>query len=201
MYTIPKLPYPYGALEPYIDAATMEIHYGKHHQGYVNKLNAALEGHDELAAKPVEELLKNLSAVPEDVRTAVRNQGGGHYNHSLFWESMRGGTEEAPAGTLGEKLNEAFGGYEAFKKQFTDAALGVFGSGWAWLVWDGGRLAIVGMPNQNNPVSDGKKPLLGVDVWEHAYYLKYQNRRDEYLKNWWNVVNWDEVTRRFQELG
>ncbi len=197
MYTLNKLPYSYDALEPYIDAATLEVHYGKHHQGYVNKLNAALEGHEELASKPIEELLRDLSTVPEDIRAAVRNNGGGAYNHTLYWESMRAGTEAAPTGALGDGIAKIFGGYDAFKEAFTKAALGVFGSGWAWLVKGDGGLEIIQTPNQDSPVSAGETPLLGVDVWEHAYYLKYQNRRDEYLKNWWNVVNWDEVANRF----
>lgn len=197
MYTLNKLPYSYDALEPYIDAATLEVHYGKHHQGYVNKLNAALEGHEELASKPIEELLRDLLTVPEDIRAAVRNNGGGAYNHTLYWESMRAGTEAAPTGALGDGIAKIFGGYDAFKEAFTKAALGVFGSGWAWLVKGDGGLEIIQTPNQDSPVSAGETPLLGVDVWEHAYYLKYQNRRDEYLKNWWNVVNWDEVANRF----
>lgn len=197
MYTLNKLPYSYDALEPYIDAATLEVHYGKHHQGYVNKLNAALEGHEELASKPIEELLRDLSTVPEDIRAAVRNNGGGAYNHTLYWEGMRAGTEAAPTGALGDGIAKIFGGYDAFKEAFTKAALGVFGSGWAWLVKGDGGLEIIQTPNQDSPVSAGETPLLGVDVWEHAYYLKYQNRRDEYLKNWWNVVNWDEVANRF----
>ncbi|OGZ29771.1 MAG: superoxide dismutase [Candidatus Niyogibacteria bacterium RIFCSPLOWO2_01_FULL_45_48] len=200
-----KLPYDYSALEPYIDSRTMEIHHSKHHQAYVDKLNAALEAHLDLQEKSVEDLLKDLNSVPEDIRTAVRNHGGGHYNHSIFWTSMdsptkvavTGGSRE-PAGAIGDAIDKEFGRFSDFKEKFAAVAVGVFGSGWAWLVKDNlGKLIIISTPNQDSPVSQGLAPLLGIDVWEHAYYLKYQNRRAEYVENWWNVVNWEEVGRRF----
>jgi len=196
-FTLPKLPYDLNALEPHIDARTMEIHHGKHHQAYVNNLNAAIEKHPELAGKSLEDLLKDLNGVPEDIRTAVRNNGGGHFNHSLFWEVMspKGGGE--PGGALGEAINKAFGDFATFKEKFAAAAAGQFGSGWAWLVKEGDGVAIVATPNQDNPISNGKTAILGVDVWEHAYYLNYQNRRPDYVAAWWNVVNWDEVSKRF----
>ena len=197
-HTLPPLPYPATALEPHIDAQTMEIHHGKHHAAYVNNLNAALEKAPELANKSLDELLKNLSAVPEAVRTAVRNNGGGHWNHTLFWQSMTPNGGGAPSGKLAEAINAAFGDFEKFKEQFNAAGVARFGSGWVWLVKEGGKLAITSTPNQDNPIMDGKPaPLLGNDVWEHAYYLKYQNRRPDYLKAWWNVVNWAEVGKRF----
>ena len=197
-HTLPPLPYPTNALEPHIDAQTMEIHHGKHHNAYVTNLNAALEKAPELAKKPLEELLKTLNAVPESIRTAVRNNGGGHWNHSQFWQTMGASGGGAPSGTLADAINSAFGDFEKFKEQFNAAGVGRFGSGWVWLVKDGGKLAITTTPNQDNPIMDGKAaPLLGNDVWEHAYYLKYQNRRPDYLKAWWNVVNWREVAKRF----
>jgi len=192
--TLPRLPYAYDALEPHLDARTMEIHHTKHHQAYVNGLNAALKDFPEWQGKPVRDLVANLPAIPEAIRTAVRNHGGGHYNHSLFWEWMspRGGGE--PTGPLAEAIAKKFGSFAEFQKQFTDAAMKRFGSGWAWLVrTPGGDLAITSTANQDNPVTDGATPLLGVDVWEHAYYLKYQNRRADYLAAWWHVVNWDAV--------
>ena len=196
-HTLPPLPYAPNALEPHIDAQTMEIHHGKHHNAYVTNLNAALEKAPELANKPLEELLKNLNAVPESIRTAVRNNGGGHWNHSQFWKTMGPGAGGAPSGKLAEAINSAFGDFEKFKEQFNAAGVGRFGSGWVWLVNEGGKLAITSTPNQDNPLMDGKSaPLLGNDVWEHAYYLKYQNRRPDYLKAWWNVVNWGEVAKR-----
>ena len=207
-HELPKLPYDYSALEPHIDARTMEIHYSKHHQGYVDKLNSALEsasGRTDLQTKSVEELLKDLSAVPEDIKTAIRNNGGGHYNHSFFWDSMAspakvaatGGSRE-PVGEIGGAIEKEFGRFSDFKEKFAAAAISVFGSGWAWLAKDNlGKLVIMSTSNQDSPVSQGFIPLLGVDVWEHAYYLKYQNRRAEYVENWWNVVNWEEVGRRF----
>ncbi len=196
-FTLPKLPYDLNALEPHIDARTMEIHHGKHHQAYVNNLNAAIEKHPELADKSLEDLLKDLNGVPEDIRTAVRNNGGGHFNHSLFWEVMspKGGGE--PGGALGEAINKAFGDFATFKEKFAAAAAGQFGSGWAWLVKEGDGVVIVATPNQDNPISNGKTAILGVDVWEHAYYLNYQNRRPDYVAAWWNVVNWEEVAKRF----
>ncbi len=197
-HELPALPYPYDALEPYIDARTMEIHHTKHHQGYVNKLNAALEKHPELAGVALEDLLRNIASVPEDIRTAVRNNGGGHANHSLFWTVMSPNGGGAPSGELAAAISEAFGSFEAFKEAFSTAAAIRFGSGWAWLVVDGfGNLKVYSTPNQDSPYMDGFTPILGLDVWEHAYYLKYQNRRPEYIQNWWNVVNWEEVARRY----
>jgi superoxide dismutase, Fe-Mn family len=197
-HTLPPLPYAANALEPHIDAQTMEIHHGKHHNAYVTNLNAALEKAPELADKPLEELLKTLNAVPEAIRTAVRNNGGGHWNHSQFWKTMGPNGGGAPSGKLADAINSAFGDFEKFKEQFNAAGAGRFGSGWVWLVKEGGKLAITSTPNQDNPLMEGKSaPLLGNDVWEHAYYLKYQNRRPDYLKAWWNTVNWGEVGKRF----
>ena len=197
-HTLPSLPYSFDALEPHIDAQTMEIHHGKHHNAYVTNLNAALEKAPELADKPLDELLKDLNSVPEAIRTAVRNNGGGHYNHSQFWQTMGPSAGGAPTGPLGDAINSAFGDFEKFKEQFQAAGVGRFGSGWVWLNNDGGKLSITSTPNQDNPIMDGKPaPILGNDVWEHAYYLKYQNRRPDYLKAWWNVVNWAEVAKRF----
>jgi Fe-Mn family superoxide dismutase len=199
-YEVPPLPYDYTALEPHIDEATMRVHHDKHHQAYVTNANAALEG-TEWDNKPVEELLKNLDSVPDDKRTALRNNGGGHYNHSLFWEWMSPGGGGAPDGTLADAINSAFGSVDDFKAQLKDAGVKRFGSGWSWLVHDGSGLAVVSTPNQDNPISDGKTPLLGVDVWEHAYYLKYQNRRPDYLDAWWNVVNWAKVSEAFSAVS
>lgn len=198
-HELPKLPYSYDALEPYVDKETMEIHYTKHHQGYVNNLNAALEGHDDLKEKTVEELLKDLNAIPEDIRTAVRNNGGGHLNHSFFWNWMSGDKDKEPKGELLKALNDAFGSVEKFKDAFATAAKTRFGSGWAWLVLNNGKLEVTSTPNQDNPVSDGLVPILGLDVWEHAYYLKYQNRRPDYIENWFKVVNWDTVEKLYNE--
>ncbi|NCG67266.1 superoxide dismutase [Bacillus coagulans] len=197
-YTLPQLPYAYDALEPYIDKETMNIHHTKHHNTYVTNLNKALEGHDYLASKSVEDLISDLNAVPEEIRTAVRNNGGGHANHSLFWTllSPNGGGE--PKGALLDAINSKFGSFEKFKEQFAAAAAGRFGSGWAWLVVHNGELEIMSTPNQDSPLSEGKKPVLGLDVWEHAYYLKYQNRRPEYISAFWNVVNWDEVEKLYE---
>jgi superoxide dismutase, Fe-Mn family len=195
-YEVPPLPYDYNALEPTIDEQTMQLHHDKHHQAYVDKANAALEGTD-LDGKPIEEVLKDLSQVPEDKRGAVRNNGGGHYNHSLFWEAMGPGKGGAPSGDLASAIDEAFGSFDSFKEQFEAAGAGQFGSGWAWLVSDGGSLKVRSTANQDNPVSDGQVPLLGNDVWEHAYYLKYQNKRPDYLKAWWDVVDWDKVAERY----
>lgn len=204
MFELPKLPYAFDALEPYLDAKTMELHHGKHHQTYVTKLNEAVQSASELEGKTLEQLLTSLGSVPEKVRTAVRNHGGGHYNHSLFWQIMSppaGGGGGEPPGKLGEAVVKNFGDFGKFREAFTKAALGVFGSGWAWLVCDAQRkLSIVTTPNQDSPISQNLRPLLGLDVWEHAYYLKYQNRRPEYVENWWQVVNWEEVTRRY-EMG
>jgi Fe-Mn family superoxide dismutase len=197
-HTLPPLPYAANALEPHIDAQTMEIHHGKHHNAYVTNLNAALEKAPEVAGKSLEDLLKNLNAVPEAVRTAVRNNAGGHWNHSQFWKTMGPKAGGAPTGKLAEAISAAFGDFEKFKEQFNAAGVGRFGSGWVWLVKDGGKLAITSTPNQDNPLMEGKPaPLLGNDVWEHAYYLKYQNRRPDYLKAWWHTVNWAEVAKRF----
>jgi Fe-Mn family superoxide dismutase len=202
-YELPKLLYGYDALEPYIDAKTMELHYTKHHQTYVNKLNEALEKHPKLADKPLDELLGNLGAVPEDIRTAVRNHGGGHANHSFFWTIMGPHTADVnkePSGDLAGEIKTAFGDFAQFKEAFTKAAGGVFGSGWAWLVVDeDGKLVITTTANQDSPLMNQQKPVLGLDVWEHAYYLKYQNKRPDYVDAWWNVVNWPAVDAKFGE--
>ncbi|HEX3555801.1 MAG TPA: superoxide dismutase [Thermoanaerobaculia bacterium] len=196
-YQLPALPYGFDALEPHIDAKTMEIHHDKHHATYVNKLNEALASHPDLQAKPVEDLLRGIDSVPEAIRTAVRNHGGGHANHSLFWEVMapHGGGE--PAGELANALQRDLGGFTGFKEKLTNAAANQFGSGWGWLVVNGGKLEVIAKPNQDSPLMEGKTPLLGVDVWEHAYYLKYQNRRPDYLAAWWNTVNWPAVVERY----
>jgi Fe-Mn family superoxide dismutase len=195
-YSVPDLPYAYDALEPHIDEATMRVHHDKHHQAYVDKVNAALEG-TEWADKPIEEVVKNLNDLPADKQGPVRNNGGGHYNHSMFWENLSPDGGGAPSGDLAAAIDEAFGSFDAFKEQFEAAGVNQFGSGWAWLVVDGGKLAITSTPNQNSPLTDGKTPLFGNDVWEHAYYLKYQNKRPDYLKATWNVVNWDKVAERY----
>ena len=198
-YELPPLPYAYEALEPFIDSTTMQIHHDKHHAAYVNNLNGALEKHPELAGKPLEALLKDLNAVPEDIRMVVRNHGGGTWNHSMFWEIMAPKAGGEPSGALAGAITSAFGNFANFKTEFEKAANGRFGSGWAWLVRKGdGSLAVVSTANQDNPMSEGLTPLMGLDVWEHAYYLKYQNRRAEYVSNWWNVVHWAEVQRRFK---
>jgi Fe-Mn family superoxide dismutase len=197
-HELPKLPYPYDALEPYIDARTMEIHHTKHHQAYVNGLNTALEKAPDLQQKSVEELLRGINSVPEAIRTAVRNHGGGHTNHAMFWQIMGPRKGGEPKGNLADALKRAFGGFDKFKEQFTSAATTRFGSGWAWLVVAGGKLEVISTANQDNPLMDGKMPIMGLDVWEHAYYLKYQNRRPDYITAWWNTVNWDEVSRRFE---
>jgi Fe-Mn family superoxide dismutase len=199
-YDVPALPYDYDALEPHIDEATMQFHHDKHHQAYVDKVNAALEGTD-LADAAIEDVLKDLNAVPEDKRTAVRNNGGGHYNHSLFWEWMSPDGGGAPDGDLGAAIDDAFGSFDDFKTKVKDAGVGQFGSGWAWLVHDGSGLAVVSTANQDSPISDGKTPLLGVDVWEHAYYLKYQNKRPDYIDAWWNVVNWAKVAEGYSAVA
>jgi Fe-Mn family superoxide dismutase len=199
-YELPPLPYDYNALEPHIDEETMRIHHDRHHQAYVTNANAALEG-TEWADKPVEEVLANLQSVPEDKRAAVRNNAGGHCNHTLFWEWMSPSGGGEPDGALRAAIDSAFGSFDDFKAQLKQAGVGRFGSGWAWLVHDGSGLAIVSTPNQDTPISDGKSPLLGVDVWEHAYYLKYQNRRPDYLDAWWNVVNWPKVAEMFGAVG
>jgi len=196
-FELPKLPYAVDALEPYIDAQTMTIHHDKHHAAYVTNLNGALEKHPELASKSLEELLGDLNGVPEDIRGVVRNHGGGTWNHSMFWQIMAPQAGGAPTGELGKAINSTFGSFDQFKVELEKAANGRFGSGWAWLVKKGSGLAVVSTANQDNPVSDGMTPILGIDVWEHAYYLKYQNRRAEYVTNWWNVVNWEAVAARF----
>jgi superoxide dismutase, Fe-Mn family len=196
-HSLPSLPYDFSALEPHIDTQTMQIHHGKHHQAYVNNLNAALEKHPALQSKSAEDLIRDLAAVPDDIRTAVRNNGGGHVNHTMFWTLMAPNAGGAPAGTLAGAIAAAFGSFEAFKEQFAKAGVGRFGSGWAWLIDTGGKLSIESSANQDNPMMDGKKAILGLDVWEHAYYLKYQNRRPDYISAWWNVVNWAEVARLY----
>ncbi len=199
VYQLPKLPYAYDALEPYIDARTMEIHHTKHHQAYITNLNGALEKHPELADKPLEALLSDLNAVPEDIRGVVRNHGGGTWNHSMFWEIMAPKAGGTPQGELAKAIDAAFGSFDAFKTEFEKAANGRFGSGWAWLVKKGSGLAVISTANQDNPLSEGLTPILGLDVWEHAYYLLYQNRRAEYVTNWWNVVNWQAVAERYNK--
>jgi superoxide dismutase, Fe-Mn family len=197
-FELPKLAYAYDALEPYIDARTMEIHHSKHHQAYVTNLNAAIEKAPELAGKSLVELLSNLNAVPEAVRTAVRNHGGGTYNHNVFWEIMGPKAGGKPSGELAKAIDASFGSFDAFKDEFTKSALGRFGSGWAWLVKKGSGLGIVSTANQDCPLSDGLTPVLALDVWEHAYYLNYQNRRPDYVSAWWNVVNWNAVAEKFK---
>jgi superoxide dismutase, Fe-Mn family len=200
-YTLPELDYEYSALEPHIDAKTMEIHYTKHHQTYIDKLNKALEGHSKLASKEVDELISDMDSVPEAIRGAVRNHGGGHSNHSMFWKMIGPDCGGEPNGDLGEAIGEEFGNFEEFKEKFNAAAVGLFGSGWCWLVVVDGKLAIMTTSNQDSPLMFGKVPLLGLDVWEHAYYLKYQNKRADYVSAFWNVVNWDEVQRRYEEFS
>jgi superoxide dismutase, Fe-Mn family len=197
-FTLPPLPYPSDALEPHIDKMTMEIHHGKHHNAYVTNLNAALEKAPELQSKSLEDLVKGINSVPEAVRTAVRNNGGGHLNHSMFWQIMAPNAGGAPTGAIADALNSSFGSFDKFKEQFKAAAVGRFGSGWAWVIDTGGKLAIESTPNQDNPMMDGKKPVFGIDVWEHAYYLKYQNRRPDYIDAWWSVVNWAEINKRLK---
>lgn len=200
-YELPKLPYAYNALEPHIDAKTMEIHYTKHHQAYVNNANKALEGHPDLAAKPVEKLLREISSVPDSIRQALINNAGGHANHSLFWQIMGPGKGGEPRGAIADAIHSAFGGFAPFKEKFAAAAAGRFGSGWAWLVVDGGgKLAIESTPNQDSPLMQGHTPVLGLDVWEHAYYLHYQNRRPDYVTAFWNVVNWDKAAENLANV-
>ena len=197
-HSLPNLPYDAAALEPHIDAQTMQIHHGKHHAAYVNNLNAALEKHPDMQGKSAEELIKNLNAVPEAIRTAVRNNAGGHVNHTMFWEIMGPGKGGAPSGRIAEAINGAFGSFDAFKDQMNKGGAARFGSGWVWLVDNGGKLAVESTANQDNPIMEGKKGIFGIDVWEHAYYLKYQNRRPEYISAFWNLVNWTEVNRRLK---
>ena len=197
-HSLPALPYPTDALEPHIDKMTMEIHHGKHHQAYVTNLNAALDKHPELHSKSIEDLLKGINTVPEDIRTAVRNNGGGHANHSMFWQVMGPNAGGAPTGAIADAINGSFGGFDKFKEELKKAGVGRFGSGWAWVIDQGGKLAIESSANQDSPLMEGKKVVFGVDVWEHAYYLKYQNRRPDYLDAWWNVVNWNEINKRLK---
>ncbi len=197
-HQLPPLPYDPAALEPHIDAQTMQIHHGKHHAAYVNNLNAALEKYAALQSKTAEELISNLGAVPEEIRAAVRNNGGGHVNHTMFWQIMGPGKGGQPTGAIADAIKGAFGSFDTFKEQMNKGGATRFGSGWVWLVSAGGKLAVESTANQDNPMSDGKKPIFGIDVWEHAYYLKYQNRRPDYLAAWWNVINWDEVNKRIK---
>ena len=196
-YELPPLPYAHNALEPFIDEQTMQIHHGKHHQAYVTNLNAALEKYPELQGKPIEQLIADMNAIPEDIRTAVRNNGGGHANHAFFWTLMAPNAGGAPTGAVAETINAKFGSFDAFKEAFSKAGVGRFGSGWAWLIKSGSGVEIVSTPNQDSPLMEGKTPVLGIDVWEHAYYLKYQNKRPDYIAAWWNVVNWDAVNTLF----
>jgi superoxide dismutase, Fe-Mn family len=200
-HSLPALPYPTDALEPHIDKMTMEIHHGKHHQAYVTNLNAALDKHPELQSKSIEDLLKGINSVPEDIRPAVRNNGGGHYNHSMFWQIMGPNAGGEPTGAIAEAITSSFGAFDKFKEELKKAGVGRFGSGWAWVISSGNKLTVESSPNQDSPVMEGKKVVFGVDVWEHAYYLKYQNRRPDYLAAWWDVVNWEEVGRRFDAAG
>lgn len=200
-HAIPTLSYAYDALEPHIDAKTMEIHHSKHHQAYVDKLNLALEKHPDLAEKSVDDLITDLNAIPQDIRTAVRNHGGGHWNHSFFWSIMSPNAGGTPSGELSEAINTTWGSFEKFQEAFANAAIGVFGSGWIWLIKErDGTLSIMTTPNQDSPISQGKNPVLGLDVWEHGYYLKHQNRRAEYVKSWWNVVDWRTIEKYFNHL-
>ena len=196
-HELPPLPYDHAALEPHIDTQTMQIHHGKHHQTYVTNLNNALQSHPDLHGKSVEDLCKGINSIPEAIRTAVRNNGGGHWNHSLFWKWMAPNAGGAPTGKVADAITAAFGGFDKFKEEWAKAGAGRFGSGWVWLLNDGGKLPIASTPNQDNPLMEGKKAVLGLDVWEHAYYLKYQNRRPEYLKAWWDVVSWKAVGERY----
>ena len=197
-HSLPPLPYPPDALEPHIDKQTMEIHHGKHHAAYVNNLNAALEKHPDLQSKSVEELIRGLSTVPEAIRTAVRNNGGGHANHTMFWQIMGPNSGGAPTGAIADAINGSFGGFDKLKEELKKAATGRFGSGWAWVIESGGKLTVESTANQDSPLMEGKKPVFGIDVWEHAYYLKYQNRRPDYIDAWWNVVNWAEINKRLR---
>jgi Fe-Mn family superoxide dismutase len=197
-HTLPALPYPLDALEPHIDAKTMEIHHGKHHQAYVTNLNAALDKHPELHSKSIEDLLKGINSVPEDIRTAVRNNGGGHWNHSMFWQVMGPKAGGPPTGAIADAITGSFGDFDKFKEEVKKAGVGRFGSGWAWVISSGNKLTVESSPNQDSPIMEGKNVVFGVDVWEHAYYLKYQNRRPDYLDAWWNVANWSEINKRMR---
>lgn len=199
-FLLPELKYSYDALEPHIDQLTMETHHSKHHQAYVDNLNKALEGHEKFQEMKIEDILKSLEELPENIRTAVRNNGGGHYNHTLFWDMMSANGGGKPEGELAKKIDEDLGGFDKFKEDFKKAAVGQFGSGWAWLVLDNGKLAIVSTPNQDNPISQGKTPLLGIDVWEHAYYLKFKNKRADYIDSWWNVVDWKKIEEIYNSV-
>lgn len=199
-FLLPELKYSYDALEPHIDQLTMETHHSKHHQAYVDNLNKALEGHEKFQEMKIEDILKSLEELPENIRTAVRNNGGGHYNHTLFWDMMSANSGGKPEGELAKKIDEDLGGFDKFKEDFKKAAVGQFGSGWAWLVLDNGKLAIVSTPNQDNPISQGKTPLLGIDVWEHAYYLKFKNKRADYIDSWWNVVDWKKIEEIYNSV-
>jgi Fe-Mn family superoxide dismutase len=196
-FELPNLPYGFDALEPHIDTATMQIHHGKHHQAYVNNLNAAIEKAPDLAGKSLDDLMRGINDVPESVRMAVRNNGGGHWNHSMFWKWMAPNAGGQPTGNVAKAIDGSFGGFDKLKEQWAAAGAGRFGSGWVWLIKDGGKLSITSTPNQDNPLMEGKKAILGLDVWEHAYYLRYQNKRPDYITAWWNVVNWDEVEEGF----
>jgi len=197
-HSLPPLPYAFNALEPHIDARTMEIHHGKHHQAYVTNLNAALDKHPELHSKTIEDLLKGIDSVPEDIRTPVRNNGGGHANHTMFWEIMGPSGGGAPSGAVADAINASFGGFDKLKEEFKKAAIGRFGSGWAWVIDSGGKLVVESSANQDSPLMEGKKIVFGIDVWEHAYYLHYQNRRPDYVDAWWNVVNWAAINKRLR---
>ncbi len=198
-FEVPPLPYDYAALEPYIDEATMKLHHDKHHQTYVTNLNGAVEKHPDLASKSPEELIRNLASIPEEVRKVVQNNGGGHVNHTMFWEIMKPGGGGEPSGDVGEQIKSDFGSFEEFKKLFNETTAKQFGAGWGWLVFEGGKLKVITTANQDNPISQGLYPILGNDVWEHAYYLKYQNKRPDYLAAWWNTVNWEAVNTRFTQ--
>ncbi len=200
-FTLPKLPYDYDALEPSIDAETMKIHHDRHHKAYVDNLNKALAGNLELLAKPIEEIIRNLKDIPENIRTAVRNNGGGHLNHSMFWLMMAPKKGGQPTGALAKEIDDAFGSFDRFQQQLSTTAVSRFGSGWGWLVVDQGKLKVLSTPNQDSPVTNGQTPILGIDVWEHAYYLKYQNKRPDYVKAWWNVVNWDDAAERYNQAS
>jgi len=198
-FEVPALAYDFGALEPHIDAQTMQIHHDKHHGAYVTNLNAALDKHPDLKGKSVDDILRGINSVPEDIRTAVRNNGGGHANHTMFWRIMKPNGGGNPTGDIAKIINDKFGGFDSFKEKFNDNGVKRFGSGWTWLVAKGGNYELISTPNQDSPLLDGAFPVMGNDVWEHAYYLKYQNRRADYLKAWWNVVNWDEINTRLKQ--
>lgn len=201
MFQLPDLPYDYNALEPFIDEETMHVHHDGHHATYVKNLNDVLSGHDEFLNMDIEELLRSLDKVPEEIRTKVKNNAGGHYHHTIFWSIMKAQDGSEPTGILKEEIDKTFGNFNSFKEKFNQSAIGVFGSGWTWLVWDNGKLAIVNTYNQDSPISSGQFPVLGIDIWEHAYYLKYKNKRADYINAWWNIVNWDETTKHFEQAS